>query len=104
MMGRIQSRYKSPRYPCPSERLAGNEIAHASSHPFCWYCYCALVARARFSRHLVGGKMVSEKLIIATKTPTFRQCCLHQGKPFSTHSNGIQTKTVTQRIEIKALD
>ena len=68
------------------------------------YCYCAFVARARFSRHLVGGKVVSETLIIANKTPTFRQCCLHQGKPFSRHSNGIQTKSVTQRIEIKALD
>ena len=68
------------------------------------YCYCAFVARARFGRHLVGGKVVSETLIVANKTSTFRQCCLHQGKPFSRHSNGIQTKTVTQRIEIKALD
>ena len=68
------------------------------------YCYCAFVARARFSRHLVGGKVVSETLIVANKTSAFWQCCLHQGKPFSRHSNGIQTKTVTQRIEIKALD
>ena len=104
MMGRILSRSQSPRYPFPAEWLAGNEIEDASSHPFRWYCYCACVARARFSRHLVGGKVISETLIITNKTPTFRQCCLHQGKPFSRHSNGIQTKSVTQRIEIKALD
>ena len=72
--------------------------------PIVTYCYCAFVARARFGRHLVGGKVVSETLIVANKTSTFRQCSLHQGKPFSTHSNGIQTKTLTQRIEIKALD
>ena len=84
---------------CPAERLAGNEIAHASSH-----IVTARSRRARFGRHLVGGKVVSETLIVANKTSTFRQCSLHQGKPFSTHSNGIQTKTLTQRIEIKALD
>ena len=33
MMGRIQSRSQSPRYPCPAERLTGNEIEDASSHP-----------------------------------------------------------------------
>lgn len=75
MMGRIQSRSQSPRYPCLAERVTGNEIGDASSHPFRWYCYCACVGRAGFSR------------------------------AFTRHSNGIQTKKkVTQRIEIKALD
>lgn len=47
--------------------------------PIVTYCYCAFVARARFGRHLVGGKVVSETLIVANKT-SFRQCCLHQAR------------------------
>ena len=33
MMERILSRSQSPRYPCPAEWLAGNEIGDASSDP-----------------------------------------------------------------------